>query len=171
MRSSVSACDEQSARVLRERHLATYGGPEVPVQVESIAEDLCGLMVEEHRSLGLSGALIPSECRIVLNADEAASRRRFTLAHELGHWECHVKTSEALPLYCRAEDVSGDTDRALEREANTFAADLLMPEALVQTLWADTWDIRLCARQLGVSPSAMQYRLFEFGLIAEGPRR
>ena len=80
------------------------------------------------------------------------------------------RQARAFPLYCRAEDVSGDTDKALEREANSFAANLLMPEAHVRTLWADTWDIRLCARRLGVSPSAMQYRLFELGLVAEGPR-
>jgi hypothetical protein len=167
----MSCADDQRAQVLRERYLATYGGPEVPVPVESIAEDLCGLMVEERRGIGLSGALVPAELRIMLNADEAASRRRFTLAHELGHWECHVKKGNALPLYCRAEDVSQDTDKALEREANAFAADLLMPEGLVRRLWADTRDIRLCARRLGVSPTAMHYRLFEFGIVAEGPRR
>jgi len=170
MRSPVTTIEEQRASLIRERHLATYGDPELPVPVESIAEDLFGLLVEERRDLGLSGALLPGQRRIVINADEAPSRRRFTLGHELGHWVCHVASGDAMPLYCRAEDVSGVSDKALEREANSFAADLLMPDAIVRKLWADTWDIGLCARRLAVSPSAMQWRLFELGLVAEGPR-
>jgi hypothetical protein len=34
------------AHELRERYLATYGGNEIPVPVESIAEDLLGLRIE-----------------------------------------------------------------------------------------------------------------------------
>jgi len=66
--------------------LAYPGGAEVPVPVEAIAEDLCGLVVEENNGLDVSGMLIPSERRIVLNAGESPQRRRFTLAHEVGHF-------------------------------------------------------------------------------------
>ena len=56
--------------------------------VDAIAEDLCGLVVEEVRDLDVSGMLIPAERRVYLNAVESPRRRRFTLAHELGHWVC-----------------------------------------------------------------------------------
>ena len=35
-----------------------------------------------------SGMLLPAERRILVNADEAPVRQRFTIAHELGHWIC-----------------------------------------------------------------------------------
>ena len=39
----------------------------------------------------------------------------------------------AKPVYCRAEEIGVDPEaKALEREANIFAANLLMPEAAVR---------------------------------------
>ena len=64
--------------------------------VEAIAEDLLGLRVEQEWGMEYSGMLLPAERKIVLNAaeaprDEAPLRRfRFTIAHEVGHWICHV---------------------------------------------------------------------------------
>src|SRR5436190_22766469 len=88
---------EPRAHALRDRYLRTFGGDEIPVQVESIAEDLLGLRIEQSRDLGdLSGTLLPAERLIVLNASEAAHegmpirRHRYTIAHEIGHWVCHV---------------------------------------------------------------------------------
>ncbi len=53
---------------------------------------------------------------ILLGPSERPGRRRFTLAHELGH-------------VLLEHDGDGD---AREREANAFAAELLMPRALVR---------------------------------------
>ena len=101
--------------------------------VESIAEDLLGLAVEA-RELEVSGMLLPAERRILVNAAEPETRRRFTIAHELGHWVCQCVGAESpQPVYCRAEEVGVDPEaRALEREANIFAANLVMPEAAVR---------------------------------------
>ena len=68
-----------------------------------------------------------------VNAGEPEPRRRFTIAHELGHWVCQCLegAAAAAPVYCRAEDVGVDpAAKALEREANVFAAELLMPRAM-----------------------------------------
>src|SRR5436190_9801379 len=87
------------AHALRRRYLAAFGGAEIPVPVEAIAEDLLGLRIEERWDLAdCSGLLLPAERLIVLNAGERASanndpplrRSRFTLAHERGHWVCHA---------------------------------------------------------------------------------
>ena len=55
-------------------------------------------------------------------------RIRFTLAHELGHYLVH---RNMLPngIHCHEDDVlrGSDSDRDMEREADQFAADLLMP--------------------------------------------
>jgi hypothetical protein len=159
------------AHELRAEYLATYPVPEIPVPVESIAEDLLGLRIEE-RDLGeCSGMLIPSERLILVNAAEATNgdvpirRHRFTIAHELGHWICHAHAGEgAAPAYCRSQDVSQDTDRDLEREANVFGAELLMPEAAVREAWAALQDLAGVAARFDVSVLAAQWRLYSFGL-------
>ena len=60
-------------------------------------------VVEETR--GLSGLLLPSLGEIWVNAGEAREwpgRRRFTIAHELGHW-CLHRTDGA--VWCRKHAV------------------------------------------------------------------
>jgi hypothetical protein len=164
------------AHELRAAYLATFDGDEIPVPVESIAEDLLGLRIEE-RDLGeCSGMLIPSERLILVNASEAMSgdtptrRHRFTIAHELGHWICHARDAEvAAPNYCRSQDVSQDTDRAVEREANVFGAELLMPEAAVREAWAALPDAAEVASKFDVSAIAAQWRLYSFGLVDSRP--
>jgi len=158
--------DERAER-LRRRYRACFGGAEVPVPVESIAEDLLGLIVEE-RELGVSGALLPAERQVYLNAGEPPTRRRFTLAHELGHWVCQCLEGASAPVYCRHQDVGAAADRALEREANIFAAERVMPEAELRAAFAGNVDVAHLAARFGVSPLAMQWRLYSFGL-AESP--
>jgi hypothetical protein len=164
------------AHELRAEYLATYPAAEIPVPVESIAEDLLGLRIEERKLGECSGMLIPSERLIVVNAAEAMSgdtptrRHRFTIAHELGHWICHARRGsvEEAPTFCRSQDISQDTDRDLEREANVFGAELLMPEQAVREAWAALPDAAEVAARFEVSALAAQWRLYSFEL-AERP--
>lgn len=156
------------AGLLRRRYHDRFGGPELPVPVEAITEDLCGLAVEEVIDLDVSGLLLPAERRVCINGGEPPQRRRFTLAHELGHWICQCLDGTAAPVYCRSEQVGLDPAvKVLEREANVFAAELLMPEADVRAAW--NGDADECAERFGVSSEAMQWRLYSFGL-GEAPR-
>jgi Zn-dependent peptidase ImmA (M78 family) len=66
---------------------------------------------------------------------------------------------------CRAEDVALGADRAVEREANVFAAELLMPEWKVRAVADDP----AVADRFGVSDEAMHWRLYGFEL-AERPK-
>jgi hypothetical protein len=167
------------AHALRARYGRAFGGAEIPVPVESIAEDLLGLRIEERWNLGdTSGLLLPADRLIVLNAAEQAGGRndpplrrfRFTIAHELGHWICHAQERPAAaPVYCRQVDLARDADRALEREANVFAAELLMPEKGVRAAWSESRDLAECAERFDVSPTAMRWRLYSFELIDEAP--
>lgn len=133
--------------------------------VESIAEDLLGLTIDERALDGISGLLYPDERRIEVNATDIPARRRFTVAHELGHWVCQCLEGRGARVMCRAEDVAPETDRALEREANLFGAELLMPEDAVRR-YAEDPD---APARFGVSPLAMQWRLYSFDL-AEAPK-
>ena len=172
--------DPRAAELLA-RHREVFGGSAVPVPVESIAEDLLGLRIAESDGLPVSGLLLPREREIWLNAAEArqsSGRRRFTIAHELGHWVCQVIEGRWQPTYCRAADVEVDvgagpvrpsTDRALEREANVFAAELLMPEPAVRSAFSADDSIEAMAARFDVSQEAMHWRLFNFGLVEERP--
>lgn len=166
---------DERADALRRRYHAAFAGAELPVPVEAIAEDLLGLKVDEDADLTVSGMLIPARREVWLNARESREspgRRRFTLAHELGHWvcQCHEgKAGRAAPVYCRAEEIGVDPEaRALEREANVFAAELLMPEPEVRAAWSG--EVPAAAERFGVSADAMQWRLYSFGLSAPPSR-
>jgi hypothetical protein len=86
--------------------------------------------------------LVGCEARIVGKSDEAvisvnsrssSARRRFSLAHELGHWQHH----RGQFLFCRSTDIGSDRGKSqVERVANRFAAELLMPSYLFDPLLA-----------------------------------
>jgi hypothetical protein len=158
---------------LRRRYHELFGGPTVPVPVESIAEDYLGLSLHESDHLPYSGMLIPASREIWVNAaeHEYPGRPRFTVAHELGHWIHHVVGARnPAPVYCRAADVRPENGAPdYERDANVFAAELLMPEPEVRAQWARTPTIEVVAETFAVSALAMQWRLFNFGLLSERP--
>jgi hypothetical protein len=133
---------DDRAEQLRRRYVAAYRGAEIPVPIESIAEDLLGLQIERSWDLEFSGVLLPIERTIVLSAREAPRnepslrRYRFTIAHEVGHWICHCLGRVPQPIYCRTVHPNPDEGRGREREADRFAATLLMPEHAVREAWA-----------------------------------
>jgi Zn-dependent peptidase ImmA (M78 family) len=115
---------------------------------------------------------VPAQRRIWVNAHEAAEspgRKRFTIAHELGHWVCQVLEGHRAPVYCRPADLTEAADRALEREANVFAAELAMPESLVRREFENTPSLGPMAATFNVSESAMHWRLYNLELIGERP--
>jgi Zn-dependent peptidase ImmA (M78 family) len=99
---------------------------------------------------------------ISLNSHDGHRRRRFTLAHELAHYLLH-------------RDLIGDgiTDSAMyrsslsnevERQANRFAADLLMPAALVRRFWREgECSFAGMALRFDVSNEAARIRLKDLG--------
>jgi hypothetical protein len=160
------------AGALRDRYRACFGGAELPVPVERIADNLLGLSVAESDELAVSGLLLPRQREIWLNAAEAREspgRRRFTIAHELGHWICQCLGGRREAIYCRPRDLATSASRALEREANVFAAELLMPEPLVRREFPHAASSAELANWFGVSAEAMGWRLYSFGL-GEAPR-
>jgi len=158
----MSEYDDPRAHALREEYHAVFGGAELPVPVHAIAEDLLGLAVEERALDGASGYLFPAERRIVLNAREPETRRRFTLAHELGHWVCQCLEGTTQAVYCRAEEVGMEPEaKALEREANIFAANLVMPEEAVRSAGGEN--------RFGVSDEALAWRHYNLGLREDSP--
>jgi hypothetical protein len=154
---------------LLQRYFEHFPSPVLPVPVDSIAVDLLGLTVDENDELDVSGMLVPSEHQIWLNGREArqsSGRRRFTLAHELGHWICQYEQGHVEPRYCRADEIGVGAGRKLEREANTFAAQLLMPEPLLRREAVELkLNLHALARRFEVSLPAMKVRLQQLSLL------
>jgi Zn-dependent peptidase ImmA (M78 family) len=94
-------------------------------------------------------------------------RDRWSLAHELGHIELgHYHTYNLDTL---AEDKLTEKERkTLDREADVFARDLLMPTAWVRSIAGgavEFKDIDCLAERFEVSWEAMMIRLDELGLF------
>lgn len=96
---------------------------------------------------------------VALNADQAYTRRPFTMAHEMAHALFHYDREVVL---CRSND-----PRPLEQFADCFASFFLVPaEALYEHLSRNQWrrvtspeQIVHLARYFGVSYNAMRWRL------------
>ena len=63
---------------------------------------------------------------VTVSANSSCRRKRFSIAHELGHWHHHRGKS----LVCRAEEYRPGNALSSERVADGFGADLLMPHYL-----------------------------------------
>ncbi|MDR6790243.1 MULTISPECIES: ImmA/IrrE family metallo-endopeptidase [Sphingomonas] len=71
---------------------------------------------------------------ITVKGDGDPRRRRFSIAHELGHWQHHRGRSSV----CRASEIGSVSQggAGIERQADNYAADLLMPAYLFRPLAA-----------------------------------
>lgn len=99
----------------------------------------------------------------VYNTDEVPTRQRFTQAHELGHVMLrHVAKGKSPRRDTTFKAQAGDW---IEIDANGFAAELIMPEKYVRHLASKVTDIAKLAKDFGVSPWAMRYRLMNLGLL------
>jgi len=107
---------------------------------------------------------------IGVNSLHHPNRRRFTIAHELGHYFLHkgieVHIDHEYPIYVNARSSSSQSKDPEEVEANIFAAEILMPKIMLQDEIKDrVVDIdddqflRDLAKKYGVSTVAMTYRL------------
>ncbi|MES2724553.1 MAG: ImmA/IrrE family metallo-endopeptidase [Pseudomonadota bacterium] len=103
---------------------------------------------------------------VTVNALHAPVRQRFTAAHELGHYIYHRDLLGAGVGDTRAYRAEGTRlpNAAIqpvhERQANSFAANLLMPHRSINLLRSQgVTEVAALAERLGVSRDAMRIRL------------
>lgn len=138
-----------------------------PVQVERICDAL-GIQLHAHDQgdPDVIGSLKYAESGqpvITVRAADPYRRQRFTVAHELGHLLLHPHLTEAQ----RGRSIFDEpqANRPQEREANRFAADLLMPPPLVEREVAKGGrSVRSLADAFMVSEQAMDFQLRTLGL-------
>jgi len=137
-----------------------------PVDVLAIAKDLGVKVYETEKGIwpkSISGLIKRSDpegdqFEIIVNGDHSFTRQRFTVAHEIAHFVLHEhEIGDGIK-----DDFlfrSGLNNR-IEKEANNFAADILMPWDLVdERISKGEIDIRELAKAFNVSPSTMSIRL------------
>jgi Zn-dependent peptidase ImmA (M78 family) len=157
------------------------------VDVESIARDYCGFEVMHIDDLELGGKPVFGLYVHALNAVMVMNncyepRKRFSIAHEIGHAQLEYDHGDAAPLFeldepeilgCTEEDQSfglmnertAGLRRRKEIRANQFAAHLLMPDGLVREVWRlERANADRVASTLGVSKEALGYRLEDLNL-------
>jgi Zn-dependent peptidase ImmA (M78 family) len=171
--------EKEACRLLEE-----YSVREPPVRVGDIARGEGAHIVRRNFDGHESGFLLRDDKLVVIGVNTRTSRRRrrFTIAHELGHMLLHegeLIVDHAIRVNFR-DDVSAMATVPEEMEANTFAAELLMPRDLirehVQGYRPETSNasgqlsrdelITQLAREFDVSTEAMGYRLINLGILA-----
>jgi hypothetical protein len=97
------------------------------IDLEAIAFHL-GARVRYRKLEGCEARIIGCNDAAIITIDEDCShrRKRFSLAHEIGHWTHH----KGQTLVCRVEESQPQGRMSPERAANNYAADLLMPRYL-----------------------------------------
>ncbi|MBF9143749.1 ImmA/IrrE family metallo-endopeptidase [Hymenobacter properus] len=146
----------------------------IPVDPVTLANRL-GIKIHnaEFSDGSLSGMISKrgDNIMILVNRQDSDTRKRFTIAHELGHHFLHLMeedgefVDDTMNLF-RQQLPDGEqrSSKRKEVEANKFAAALLMPKRLVKKEFERNNDLTYLAWRFGVSEASMGYRINELGL-------
>jgi Zn-dependent peptidase ImmA (M78 family) len=163
--------EDMAREIIRELQISF-----APIDVYHIAQDLKLNVIEEELPEEVSGVLYQNKQKtpvIILNKQQSSRRKRFSVAHEIGHYVLKHQTDIHVDKKLIFRDaVSSAAIDSTEIDANTFAAELLMPAELVkrsyQTLLEQTFDdedelLAALASEYDVSTAAMGFRLKNLG--------
>jgi len=113
----------------------------------------------EAQILGINDAAI-----ITVDSRSNPQRQRFSIAHELGHWN----NDRGQNYFCTSDDIQSNfrNSKLAERMANRFAANLLLPDYLLMPIIKGisdfTWEaVRGVASRFRTSLTATAIRMIE----------
>ena len=152
----------EAARLLREA-----GVDEPPIDPVSIARDngVKVLFVEfDAAHDNISGFFDFEENTIFVNKNEFPLRQTFTVAHELGHKILHSEWAKSSEYKILMRDQLFNGDDPHEKEANVFAANLLVPRRMLDKYWKVA-SVEQLSRLFAVSVPMIKNRLsLEYGV-------
>lgn len=138
------------------------------ISVELIAAGLGATVIEKELS-NSDGRIVFGNKRTLITINkniEYEGKRRFTIAHEIGHLVLHKGQFE----------IHNDNDATLEyfkkghqeTEANEFASELLMPESVFRNI-SDEYEfspalLQFLADHFKTSITSVAYRYFKYGI-------
>ncbi len=171
-------CETVANRIIDERNVL-----KAPIPIFDIVKAMDLQVLEFNLGEETSGALVIENGKgsIGYNPKDAYVRRRFTVAHELGHYVLHGNSNELFVdnfflMKFRKNNSYTKEEYWQEQEANAFAAALLMPEKFIDTEMLkeefhgldETELITKLARKFEVSIPAMSYRLTNLNIFRQG---
>lgn len=162
--------EEKANEVLKKENFYTAG-----FDIFKLIKNINIEVVPKKFSDDISGFLAMNNGKTVIsyNENEVKERIRFTVAHELGHFFLHSKNQplfiDKTPKIMYRNNASTTGEVLIEREANAFAAALLMPQSLIideiEKLQKNDASeiISNLADTFEVSEQAMSFRLSNLG--------
>ena len=156
-----------------------------PINVREITQSL-NISLREADLEDISGLIFRDGTEVIMgiNSNHAETRKRFTIAHELGHYFIHANNQlfvdKVFAVKLR-DHRSSEAVSIEEIEANAFAAELLMPTRFLQRdfeklqpgiLDYDSWEgmddvIEKLAHTYQVSKQAMTIRMINLGVLPQ----
>jgi len=127
----------------------------LPIRPDEIITDVLGLNLSEPEEIDTEGlpsrfqntepaGLLRRDLRMVVVAKKFPLLiRRFTQAHEVGHWLLHPQLISHRDLPVIGMERIDERQPLEEREASLFAAEILMSRRLVKDLFAARYGPRI----------------------------
>lgn len=138
-----------------------------PVNPVEIARQLGTkvLFVEFEEGFGnVSGFFDCDDNAIYVNRDEYPLRQTFTVAHELGHKVLHEEWARSSDYKVLLRDSDYAAGEPHEKEANVFAANLLVPRFMLDRYWNGN-SVEALSKLFAVSVPVIRNRLsIEYGV-------
>lgn len=140
--------------------------PETPLGLGTLLKPPAPLTLKSCEGALVRNPHNETEWGVFYNPTSRPERQRFTIAHELGHFVLHRATQSA--FNCDKESIYAGTDglKQIEREADDFASNLLMPGNLLrERIEGKHIDFRLMgslAKEFGVSLESMCIRFVKY---------
>lgn len=142
----------------------------ITIRLDEVDDDLSGFL---YRDQGSGSAIIG------VNKRHHENRRRFTIAHELGHYflhqgeKVHLDSDPSGFVINLRGPLSKTGESKDEKEANYFAAELLMPAKMIERdfenksldLLNEDEYLGKLAKKYKVSIQALTFRLASLGYI------
>lgn len=136
----------------------------LPIDIPKIAKTL-DLSLKEGNFVSeeVLGAYDKASKTIYVSKSDTYERKVFTIAHEMGHFVLH-STKEKETFFRKDLILADKEEREEEKEANCFAANILMPKGTLIRYLELTKNIERLADLFGVSQSALLLRIKTLGL-------
>ena len=126
----------------------------LPVEPRLIATEILGLNYDESCEIGsihgveIAGILERAVKKIAIANAFESEIRRFTGAHEIAHWLLHPSAKSLRESPATDDALRSPFRTAREREADLFAADLLMPIKAVEEAYSRLFGAPLDGYQI-----------------------
>ena len=166
------------SKIMRERAhqvLKICGVKTIPINVDEVARKLGFIITEADLPETTDSVVyISKQGKVIgINKDRSRQRKRFSIAHEIGHFiGGHDDYSHEKEFSVAELSNQIDPQSRYEMEANEFAAELLMPKHFLEKEFK-AWglDVRKLAHCFEVSEQAMWIQLMNYDYAEASSRK